>query len=224
MDTSFGERLRAARVSKGLLQADVAKEIGCAPTSLTNWENGKVNPSMSVLSDLCRVYDIPPRALLSREYSYADIAKISEKPISERSYEEQVALTFSGDILNEKTRIELARKDVINVANSMEIANKFNAFKRFGSFTGKGLDLLNKENEKNLEILGEIAFAYNVLIPSAKYSFLCMLAGMLSDENMVTNYFKGSSGEEDTTMRKGIEYTINRFAEEKRKQMPDKIS
>ena len=170
-NTSFGERLRAARNSKGLLQADVAKEIGCAPTSLTNWESGKVNPSMSVLSDLCRVYGIPARSLLSREYSYADIAEISNKPFSERSYEEQVALTFSGDILKNVIRTELARKDVIDVTNSMKIANQFNAFRRFGSFAGKRIELLKEENERNLQILGEIAYAYDTLTPSRNVHF-----------------------------------------------------
>ena len=56
---TFGEKLKAARLNKGLKQSEVAEKLDCAPTSLTNWENDKVQPSLDVLSKLCEVYEIP---------------------------------------------------------------------------------------------------------------------------------------------------------------------
>lgn len=77
---TFGDKLKDARTAKGLKQSEVAEKLDCAPTSLTNWENGKVQPSLDVLSRICEVYEISPLSLLTREYSYNDIVTISEKP------------------------------------------------------------------------------------------------------------------------------------------------
>ena len=54
----FGENLRQARSRKNMKQTEVAELLGCAPTSLTNWENGKVQPSLDVLSRICAIYEI----------------------------------------------------------------------------------------------------------------------------------------------------------------------
>ena len=78
---TLGEKLKEARQNKGLKQSDVAEKLGCAPTSLTNWENGKVNPSFDVLSKLCLIYEIAPLSLLNGEYGYEDIVAIAGKPV-----------------------------------------------------------------------------------------------------------------------------------------------
>ena len=82
---TFGEKLKAARLNKGLKQSEVAEKLDCAPTSLTNWENDKVQPSLDVLSKLCEVYEISPLSILDRRFEYSDIVAIAnhvpgEKP------------------------------------------------------------------------------------------------------------------------------------------------
>lgn len=47
MSTIF-ENLRNARNRKGLKQSEVAEKLGCAATSLTNLESGKVMPSLEI--------------------------------------------------------------------------------------------------------------------------------------------------------------------------------
>lgn len=82
----IGERLRKARLRAGLKQKQVAEKLGCAATSITNWENGKVLPSMEVLEQLCGLYGILPTSLLSRPYIFDDLVATAKKPVAERSY------------------------------------------------------------------------------------------------------------------------------------------
>lgn len=105
----FSERLKYARQQKGLRQADVAEKLDCAATSLTNWESGKVQPPLDVLSRLCDVLEISALELLEKRYTYNDILGIAQKPYKERSYEEQIALNFSGSILETVSDKELLR-------------------------------------------------------------------------------------------------------------------
>lgn len=105
----FGARLRDARNKRGMKQADIAKILGFAPTSLTNWENNKVQPSLEVLARFCEVVAINPLDLLGKRYSYDDIVEISTKPVYERTYEEMIALNFSRLILEEQTPVAVQR-------------------------------------------------------------------------------------------------------------------
>lgn len=42
--SSFSERLKELRASKGLTQAEVAKPLGVAPSTYSLYESGKGNP------------------------------------------------------------------------------------------------------------------------------------------------------------------------------------
>ena len=42
----MGEHLKRARLDRGLQQRDAAKEIGCDPGTLLNWEKGRVAPDV----------------------------------------------------------------------------------------------------------------------------------------------------------------------------------
>lgn len=92
------QKLRDARIRKGLKQSEVAEKIGCAPTSLTNWENGHVNPPLEILERMCQIYEISPLDLLEHYPTISEIHAIASKPIIDRNYEESVALNFSGTI------------------------------------------------------------------------------------------------------------------------------
>jgi len=111
VENNFGERLRDARIKKGLKQKEVADVLDCAATSLTNWEKGTIQPPLEKLAGLCEVLEISALDLLDRRYNYGDILAIAQKPYKERSYEEQVALNFSGSILAKATDKEIRRLD-----------------------------------------------------------------------------------------------------------------
>lgn len=108
-EITFGKRLRNRRIEKGLKQRDIATSINCAPTSLTNYEKGIINPPIDVLSKICNVLEISALDLLGKRYTFNDILEILSKPANERDYEEQVAINFSYSILKKQKSNELKR-------------------------------------------------------------------------------------------------------------------
>ena len=107
----LSDKLKAVRLQKGLKQSDVAAAIGCASTSFTNWENGKVNPPLEQLEKICVFYGINPLELLDPYPSLTDIKNIAKLDLSARTYEESVALTFCGSILRHVDDKTTAREE-----------------------------------------------------------------------------------------------------------------
>lgn len=134
---TFGEKLKNARLNKGLKQSDVAEKLNCAPTSLTNWENDKVQPSLDVLSKLCEVYEISPLSLLDRRFEYSDIVAIARKPVPERTYEEQIALNFSEPILDRLLASELQRRETQRIEETAAFLREYDLLNRFGGSMNK---------------------------------------------------------------------------------------
>ncbi len=64
------EKLRSARISNNLKQSDVAELLNVKKNTISNWENGKSNPDIDSLIELCKIYNISCSAIL--EESYAD--------------------------------------------------------------------------------------------------------------------------------------------------------
>ena len=48
----FHERLRAARLLRGMSQVELARELGVTKQSVSNWENDNILPSIEML---CRI-------------------------------------------------------------------------------------------------------------------------------------------------------------------------
>ena len=109
------QTLKQARLAKGLKQSDVAETIGCAATSITHWETGRIKPPLDSLEKMCEIYGISPLDLLNHYPTINEIHEIVCKPIADRSYEETVALNFSGSITGWPDGEEM-RPDEIEVA------------------------------------------------------------------------------------------------------------
>lgn len=60
----FGQMVRTARIARGLLQADLAKELGKTVSFVGLIERGQRSVSIDTLIDLCRVLVCPPSQLL----------------------------------------------------------------------------------------------------------------------------------------------------------------
>lgn len=56
--------IRAARVNKGLTQAEAAKLLGISKDSLWNYENGRSFPNVKVVKKMEEVYGIPYNNLI----------------------------------------------------------------------------------------------------------------------------------------------------------------
>ncbi|EHL69845.1 helix-turn-helix domain-containing protein [Cloacibacillus evryensis] len=183
---TFGDKLKDARTAKGLKQSEVAEKLDCAPTSLTNWENGKVQPSLDVLSRICEVYEISPLSLLTREYSYNDIVTISEKPVPEREYEEQIALNFSHGILSKLIAVEAQRQETARIEATATFLRQTDLLNRFGgSMNKEQIEAVKAEYESNGNADGDILFAYHALTVENKRALLSMLSGLLMQSDNV---------------------------------------
>ena len=181
---TFGEKLKNARLNKGLKQSEVAEKLECAPTSLTNWENGKVQPSLDVLSRLCEVYEIAPLSLLDREYEYSDIVAIASKPIPARTYEEQIALNFSEPILDRLLAVEQQRKETEQIEATAAFLRDTDLLNRFGGSMNKAeIEAVKADYDRDGGADADILFAFHALTADNKAAFLSMLSGLLSDSD-----------------------------------------
>lgn len=61
-----GERLRALRKEKGMLQQDLAAKIGITPAMIGLYEKGRSRPSYIVLNSLCDFFHVSADYLLGR--------------------------------------------------------------------------------------------------------------------------------------------------------------
>lgn len=75
----FGELLAAKRKEMNILQKDLAKKIGSAPSTVNNWENGVNLPDCEKFSRVCEVLQVPftyflesnvKENLSTKEYEY----------------------------------------------------------------------------------------------------------------------------------------------------------
>ena len=210
---SFGDKLKTARLNKGLKQADVAEKLGCAATSLTNWENGKIMPSMDVLSRLCAVYGISPLSLLPNEYSYSDIVAIADKPVPERTYEEQVAINFSHSILQKLMATELQRAETRRIEDTAQFLQSTNLLARFGMMNKQQIETFRADFDENGKADNDILFAYHILTSENKRAFLSMVSGLIAQSDNVQNLHE--------RMDKATLYTLERL-EQERKRLSEK--
>ena len=205
----FCENLKQARTNKNMKQADVAELLGCAPTSLTNWENGKVQPSLDVLSRICAIYEISPLSLLEKEYSFDELAAISGKPVPERSYEEQIALNFGAPTLNRLLSVEAQRKETARIEATAAFLRETDLLNRFGGSMNKAeIEAVKADYDENGGADADILFAFHALTADNKAAFLSMLSGLLSDIDGLQAF--------NDRIEKAQAFTLDRLAQQRR--------
>lgn len=60
----LGERIRQARQAQAMSQRNLAKRLGCSPTSVVFWEQGQRTVSVYRLVELAHVLRVPVTKLL----------------------------------------------------------------------------------------------------------------------------------------------------------------
>lgn len=63
----FNDRLRAARISRGITQQKTADGIGVALRHYQKYESGEIEPDLKRLSELADLLNVPTDWLLSRD-------------------------------------------------------------------------------------------------------------------------------------------------------------
>lgn len=61
---TFGERLRDARIEKGLTQQELAQQIGVAKSTLTGYEKGNREPDVYKIKKIIKALDIDAEYLI----------------------------------------------------------------------------------------------------------------------------------------------------------------
>ena len=61
--SSFGDRLRALRLSRGMNMPAMARALGVAKSSVTNWETGVSYPGQALIPQICDLLETTPNAL-----------------------------------------------------------------------------------------------------------------------------------------------------------------
>lgn len=205
MEKTVGDRIRTARLRKGLKQSDVAAVLDCAPTSLTNWENGKIEPSVEVLSRLCEVLEISPLDLLGKTHSFNEIAAIAGKPAHERAYEERIALNFSYEILKKLLPAEMRRQETKRIEKTATFIKDVNLLERFGgSIEKKDIETLFNDYEEYGAADTDILFAFHALTSESKATILDVLRGLISVPGNIQPLAEN--------MQTATEYTGNKLA------------
>lgn len=66
---SFAERLKSARLNKGLTQKELAEKIGVTTTAITNYETGVRSPKESVMLKIFDALSVSPNELFKDNFS-----------------------------------------------------------------------------------------------------------------------------------------------------------
>ncbi len=64
MDNSFGNLLKELRLERGMSQKKAATELGYAQSTYCDWENGKIEPTLTALKKICLLFNVSADELL----------------------------------------------------------------------------------------------------------------------------------------------------------------
>lgn len=65
MQDNIGENIKVARKAKGLTQRDLGEKIGKKYSTVQKYENGLIEPPISVIEEIAAVLEVDPYSLMS---------------------------------------------------------------------------------------------------------------------------------------------------------------
>ena len=60
----LGENLKNIRIAVGITQVELAKKLGVTKQSVSNWENGNIQPSVEMITKISEVLNVKSDVLL----------------------------------------------------------------------------------------------------------------------------------------------------------------
>lgn len=107
---NFGKRLTARRKQLKMSQAELAKRLGMARTSVTQWETGGKIPSVTALDHLTKILDVS-MDWLTGKYNEEEQQFMNEieakKPVAEIAADHEIS--YKGHVLDEEQKKWLIR-------------------------------------------------------------------------------------------------------------------
>ena len=76
-------RIKDLRLSRGLNQVELAKELGVSKQCISNWENDNIQPSIDMLIKIASFFSVSTDFLLGLENrKFIEVSNLTEKQIS----------------------------------------------------------------------------------------------------------------------------------------------
>lgn len=117
-------RVKALRKEARMSQAELAEKLHITQTSVSQWETGKSEPSIDVLTQMSEIFSVPVGYILGREDLNGDRSLQKEKAPAEADAEDLGKLTFLERLaltcfrhLPEEDRAEILKEMIERGAN-----------------------------------------------------------------------------------------------------------
>ena len=79
----FGTRIKSLRISFGMNQVEFGKKLNVTKQSISNWENGNIQPSIDMLIKISKTFSVSADYLLGLDFERTlDVRGLSEQQIS----------------------------------------------------------------------------------------------------------------------------------------------
>ena len=79
----LSEKLREVRLSRGMSQVELAKQLGVTKQSVSNWENDKIQPSVDMLVKIAQCLSVSTDYLLELDTkTYIEVTGLTSREIS----------------------------------------------------------------------------------------------------------------------------------------------
>lgn len=126
---AFKDRLKEARLSRGLTQEQIAKQIGVAKSTFTGYEKGNSEPSMLTISKIMNVLKVDANFLWQDETNSLTelVVSLDEKALL-RKYRalddhgrEMVDFTLEKEYERSKSLAEQASNNIVEMLSHLEV-------------------------------------------------------------------------------------------------------
>ncbi len=79
----LSEKLREVRLSRGMSQVELAKQLGVTKQSVSNWENDNIQPSVDMLVKIAQCLSVSADYLLELDTkTYIEVTGLTSREIS----------------------------------------------------------------------------------------------------------------------------------------------
>ena len=79
----LGENLKSIRIAAGITQVDLAKKLGVTKQSVSNWENGNIQPSVEMIAKISEVLNVKTDVLLGLDNrQFIEVTGLSDEQIA----------------------------------------------------------------------------------------------------------------------------------------------
>lgn len=109
MGELFSQRLKSLRIENGYTQRELAKMLNVVQVSYLRWEQGKTEPNINNICELCRIFGVTADYLLGN----TDDAEIVDPIIATETYAENEKLLITAYRKMDKDK----RAALLNILN-----------------------------------------------------------------------------------------------------------